>query len=253
MMDQVLTLIKKQFNERITFREKRPGIMQIVAPFYHEDGDMYDIFIEQSPSGNYKISDFGLTLMHLSYSFDVNSETREKILARTLSENGLYVDEKGNISLDAKPEYAYNAIMQYVQAISKISNMRLYKREVAKSEFFDKLTEFIESQLLKFHPFKNFHPIASRDDLSVDFKLGSGPRPLFLFGANSIPKARLITICCLEYLKGKIPFRSVVIHEDFESLNKNDRKRLTNVVDKQFTDLDDFRQDGMAFLEREAA
>ncbi len=196
-MDQVLTLIKKQFNERITFREK--------------------------------------------------------ILARTLYENGLYVDEKGKISLDAKSEYAYNAIMQYVQAISKISNMRLYKRVVAKSEFFDKLTEFIEGQLLKFQPVKNFRPIASRDDLSVDFKLGSGPRPLFLFGVNSIPKARLITICRLEYLNGKIPFRSVVIHEDFESLNKNDRKHLTNVVNKQFTDLDDFRQDGMTYLEREAA
>ena len=227
--------------------------MQIVAPFFHEDGDMYDIFIEQNPNGNYKISDFGLTLMHLSYSFDINSETREKIFSRALSESGVAVDDKGNISLEARPEYAYNAIMQYVQAISKVSNMRLFKREVAKSEFFDKLTEFVESQLLKFQPIKNFHPIASRDDLAVDFKLGAGPRPLFLFGANSISKARLITICCLEYLNNKIPFRSVVIHEDFESLNKNDRKRLTNVVDKQFTDLEDFRKDGLTYLDREAA
>ena len=38
--------LKRQFNI-IDFREKRPGIFKVLLPFFHEDGDMYDVFIEE--------------------------------------------------------------------------------------------------------------------------------------------------------------------------------------------------------------
>jgi hypothetical protein len=58
-------------NINLSFREKRPGIYKILAPFFYEDGDMYDIFIQKQPSveGLLRISDFGLTLMKLLYTF----------------------------------------------------------------------------------------------------------------------------------------------------------------------------------------
>jgi hypothetical protein len=43
------------------------------------------------------------------------------------------------------------------------------------------------------------------------------------------------------------------VHEDFESLSRKDRKRITSAADKQFVDLDDFRNNGEEFMEREAA
>ena len=46
---------------------------------------------------------------------------------------------------------------------------------------------------------------------------------------------------------------SVVVHENFESLTSGDRKIITNVVDKQFTDLDDFQKIGSEHLRREVA
>jgi len=50
-----------------------------------------------------------------------------------------------------------------------------------------------------------------------------------------------------------IAFKSVVVHEDFENLRRNDRTRITNAADKQFTTLDDFREKAEEFLAREAA
>jgi len=69
-----IDLLKAQFNNRIAFREKRPGVLQLVAPLYHEDGDMIDIYLrEVKDRGTVCVSDFGMTLMRLSYSFDVDT------------------------------------------------------------------------------------------------------------------------------------------------------------------------------------
>jgi hypothetical protein len=45
-MKEYLDALKSQFNDRIRFVEKRPDIFQLIAPFYHEDGDMLEIFLE---------------------------------------------------------------------------------------------------------------------------------------------------------------------------------------------------------------
>ena len=67
-----LASLKQAFGN-IDFREKRIGVYKVLVPFFYEDGDMYDIFIEEIPERNtIRISDYGLTLMKLSYSFDIS-------------------------------------------------------------------------------------------------------------------------------------------------------------------------------------
>jgi hypothetical protein len=117
-MKEYLDLLRRQFNDRVHFSEKRPGIYQRIAPFYHEDGDMIEIYLD-NPKGDGKI--------------------------------------------------------------------------------------------------------------------------------------RVTTILCLEFQKAKIPHKSIVVHEDFESLARKDRKRITSAADKQFVDLEDFKAHGEEFILRDAA
>ena len=52
--------------------------------------------------------------------------------------------------------------------------------------------------------------------------------------------------------KTRIPFRSLIVHEDFEgALSTKDQTRITNVADKQFTSLADFTQNAEEYLARE--
>jgi hypothetical protein len=45
-----------------------------------------------------------------------------------------------------------------------------------------------------------------------------------------------------------------MVHQDFESgITKKDRTRITSASDKQFPSLDDFRENGPQFFERERA
>ena len=249
-----IELLSEQFNHQVTLRERRPGIYQLIAPLYHEDGDMIDIFLEQQNGGRpqVRVCDHGMTLMRLSYSFDVDTPNKERILQQILSENRVH-EENGNLFLETTPESLYPTVLQFAQTVAKVSNMQLYKREVIQSLFYEMLTEFIETSLTRYHPRPNTLPIPDRDDLETDFQFDVSPRPIFLFGVKDSAKARLATISCLEFQRARIPFKSFIVHEDFEALTKKDRSRITSAADKQFISLDDFREHAEQVFEREVA
>lgn len=252
-MKEYLDAIKRQFNDRIRFVEKRPGIFQLIAPFYHEDGDMLEIYLEGiEGNGKIMISDHGMTIMRLSYEYDIDTPNKRRIFEKMLTENRL-LENEGRLYLEADLEVLYPSILQFAQAVGKVSNMKLYKREVIKSLFYELLDEFINEQLVRYQPEPKVLPIPERDDLEVDYCFNGSPRPLYLFGVKDDTKARLTTISCLEFHRAGIPFKSVAVHEDFEGLSKKDRKRITSALDKQFVDLDDFKTHGEHYFEREAA
>jgi len=248
-----LDLLKAQFNNRVDFREKRPGVLQLILPLYHEDGDMIDIFIESRNGNNIlRISDCGMTLMRLSYSFGLDTPNKERIFSKILSENQVN-EENGNLYIDTKPESLYPAILQFAQTVAKVSNMRLYKREVVQSLFYEILEEIIDERLKQYNPRPHIFPLPERDDLEVDYQFDIKPYPIYLFGVKDSAKARLATICCLEFQRAKLKFKGFVVHEDFDGLSKKDRNRITSATDKQFISLDDFRDNAQQVFEREAA
>ncbi|MBI5526712.1 MAG: DUF1828 domain-containing protein [Deltaproteobacteria bacterium] len=247
-----LDSLRSQFNDHVAFRERRPGIQQLIAPLFYEDGDMVDIYLELLGNGGdrVRVCDFGMTLMRLSYSFDVDTPNKERIFQRILSENQLR-EESGNIFIETDMASLYPAVLQFAQGVAKVGNMRLFKREVIASLFYEMLQEFVEDHLGEYHPRPNELPLPDRDDLEVDFLLERNKRILYLFGVKDPTKARLITISCLEFQRKRLPFKSMVVHEDFEALPRKDRTRLTSACDKQFPSLDDFRDNALRFLERE--
>ena len=252
-MKEYLDLLRRQFNDRIRFSEKRPGVYQMIAPFYHEDGDMIEIYLD-NPGGNgdIRVSDHGMTLMRLSYEYDIDTPNKRRIFDKMLSENQVR-EEGGRIFLNTKPETLYPSVLQFVQAVGKISNMRLFKREVISSLFYEMLNEFVMEGLSRFGPKPEVLPIPERDDLEVDYELQKVAKPIYIFGVRDSAKSRLTTISCLEFQKAKIPHKSIIVHEDFESLARKDRKRITSAADKQFVDLEDFKAHAEEFIERGAA
>lgn len=251
-----LDLLRTQFSNHVSFVEKRPNIYQMIVPLFHEDGDMVDIFLEPTTGtgGAVRVCDHGMTLMRLSYRFELDTDNKRRIFDQILSENQIG-EENGNLFIEGAPDRLYPLVLQFAQTVAKISNIEIYKREIMKSEFFDLLTDFIEASLARFNPRRRVLPIPGTDWLEVDysFDIPQARHALYLFGARDSDKTRLIAITCLELQKARQPFRSMVVHEDFDSLGRKDRGRITSAVDKQFISLDDFRQNAVQFLEREAA
>lgn len=245
-----LNLLSEQFNHRIAVKEKRPNIHQLLAPFYHEDGDMIEIYLQQLNDNLIRVCDYGMTIMRLSYSYDLNTEKKMEIFTQILSENQVNEDN-GNLYIDTKPEHLYSTITQLAQTISKVSNMRLYKREMIKSLFYEMVDQFVSTELTQFKPQQKVIPIPSRPELEVDYSFENKTRPIYLFAVKDDNKAKIVTISCLEFLRAELPFKSAVVYEDFESLPRKDKRFILSATDKQFPDYDDFTQHAFQFLQRE--
>lgn len=243
--------LKEQFNNFFYLKEKRENILQVFAPLYHADGDMMDIFLSEIPErGLVRISDYGLTLMRLSFSFDIDTPNKEKIFNKILAENSIQ-NENGNLFIDVKPEYIYHGLMQFAQAVSKITNMRLYKREVIHSLFFEMLEEYIMTNLQKYNPQKKFYPIPDHEEYEVDYCFNHRRRPIYLFGVNNSANARLATISCQKFIAEKLNFSSLIILENLDVIGKKDQARLMSAADKQFPSLEDFQKHAEEYIERE--
>ena len=249
--DFLLNQLDEQFQRRIEIVEKRVGIFQLLIPVYHEDGDMIELYVDSSKSDNGKVRlcDFGMGVMRLSYAYDIDTENKEKIFHKILSENGLQ-EENGNVYLDTAIELLYPAVLQISQGISKVCSMRYFKREVIESLFYEMLDEFVMDQLVQYKPSKSVLPIEQRDDLEVDYQFQPNGKPLYLFGIKDTAKARIAAISCLEFQRANLPFESMAVHEDIEKLPRKDRVRITSACDKQFTSLEDFKQNAKQYLER---
>lgn len=243
--------LRRQFNDRIGIAEARPGTYQLLLPMAHPDGDPYELYITEGEGDGLLLTDLGITLMRLSYAYDLDTDSKRKIFARILSEAGASEDN-GAIILRARPQSLYAAVMEFLRVITQVSTMQLYRREVVRDLFYEELDEYMKTDLGRFLPNSKTLPIPARPELEVDYQFAA-PKPLFVFGIKDGAKARLATIACLEFRNNRIPFRGVAVHEDFEALTPTDRSLLTNVIDKQFTDLADFKRGGVEYLERERA
>lgn len=103
-------------------QEKRPGLFQLIGPVFHEDGDMMSIFLERVEEDKIKISDHGLSLMRLSYLFDIDSDKKKKTLNDMILARSAML-EKGSIELIVHDEALFPGIMNFSQLVSEVCNL----------------------------------------------------------------------------------------------------------------------------------
>lgn len=245
--------IKANLITDIQVKEKRPEIFQIIAPFYHEDGDIMEIFIEKNKNNPklLKICDYGHTLMRLSYDVELNG-INEKVYKQILSENQL--DESdGNVFIETDLESLNSKFMHYVQSISKISSLHYFKHKRVQSLFYETLFKFIEEEMKEFNPQKDFIPLKTHPENKVDVVFNSRRIPLFLYGVQGDTKASDVIASCLEFKLAKLDYKSIVVYEDFDVLSKKTQKRILRTTDKPFMDFDQFKEEGHPYLIKEAS
>ena len=240
----------QQFGNNISFETIDAHTNRLYLPAFHEDGDMLSIYITKDDlTGEYLVHDFGNTLMRLSYTFDMESEHKRKVLSDVVASfSGQLSDD--DLLLKTYNQNLAQTVLQYVQLIAKVSNIDILRREVIRSLFYEELANYIEENFSNFSPRPQYVPIQNRTDLVADWAFNTKNKPLFLYGVKDNSKAKDVTICCLEFWKASLPFSSIIIYDDFYSLSKNQQVRLTNVADKQFMSLNDFKSDGLNYFQR---
>lgn len=118
--------------------ERETGDCQVALPILHEDGDMVDIYLQDSPrgAGYVRICDFGMALMRLSYTYDLDTPTRQAIFRSILHHSGVGNDD-GSLYLDAPADALYAGILQFAGCVQKVCNMRYWDRETVRRAYQD--------------------------------------------------------------------------------------------------------------------
>lgn len=249
--NKVIHLLRDRAKTGFDVYERRPGTYQLIIPILHEDGDMVDIYLQDSPKGeNYvRVCDFGMTVMRLSYTYEVNTDSRQRIFESILINSGVQ-NEEGNLYLDTSLEMVYESILQFTGCVQKVCNMRYWSREIVRSTFYEDLEEYTKTELKEFDPRPDVTPIASYEIITVDWSLSYKQRSLYLFGVRGNSKAKSTAIALLEFKRANLPFISLIVHEDMQGLGTKEAAYLTKNADKQYPRLDDFRESVVSDINR---
>ena len=250
-INKVVNLLGDKARNGFDVYERRPGKYQLIVPIHHEDGDMVDVYLQDGSGapGTIRVCDFGMALMRLSYTYEINSPSRQRILDSILMNNGVQNDN-GNLYIDTPLKLLYESILQFTGCVQKVCNMRYWSREIVRSTFYEDLKEYTITELRRFDPKPDVSPLPDYLDISVDWSLTYNERDFYMFGVSSNEKAKSTAICLLEFQKEELPFTSLIVHEDMEELGRKEGTYLTRNADKQYPSLKDFQAQALSDIPR---
>lgn len=241
-----LELFKEQLCKKlcgeVRVRKTKQGFLQIETPFTFPDGDVFQVYLQEKSAGTIRLTDFGHTLMHLSYENDISKfyeGSRGKLLDQIMATDGLK-EEAGQLVFDADLENVGAAILKFGQSLTRIYDLTFLNRSRVASTFYDDLKEMLfniisEQKIARDYAMPNFADAAS---YPIDFRIETPKSQLFMFGVPNRDKARLVTIILEHWLREKIDFESLLVFQDQQEIPRPDLARLSNVGGQMVASLD---------------
>ena len=236
-------LLCKRLCEEIHITKRPDGALLLRTHFEFPDGDQFPIHVSELGNGGLRLSDYGHTLMHISYDHDIDSfleGTRRQLLERTMAEAGLEWDG-GAFYIDTPLDRIPEAIFRFGQALTRIYDLTFLTRSHVRSTFYEDLHDLLVSLVDEDRIQRDYLPqqVPNPEAYCVDYRIeGKSNAPLFLYGIPNRDKARLTTIMLSHFHRHELPFESILVFEDQAELPRLDLARLSDVGGEMISSLE---------------
>lgn len=235
-------LLEKEFKKKVCdeIALVQEGLNRFIVfnPFMFDDGDHLVVLLK-GKEGKWLFTDEGHTFMHVSYDdIDIDKGTRKKIIDSVLAGYSIK-NQEGELIVEIPDNQFGDALYSYLQGLIKITDINYLSRERVKSTFMEDFRALLEEKVPSDRRTFNYYDKQHDPDRKyiVDCRINGISRPLFVFGVINDDKCRDVTISCLQYEKFGIPFRTMAVFEDQESINRKVLARFSDICDKQFSTL----------------
>jgi len=246
---------KSRISEQLELEEQGTERFRVLTPFRFDDGDHYEIVLKRE-GDRWILTDEANTLMHLSYWIDdkdLETGTRKEIIDNSLA---LFSVENrdGELIIPIQNERWGDALFNYVQALSKVSDVSFLSRERVRSTFLEDFRALMSATVpaarLAFEWMDEEHD--PKGNYPVDARINSMRIPLFVYALpkTSEDKINLTQIALLTFERWGIPFQSLSIFEDQEEVPRRALARYTDVSGKAFSRLDGNEDQIAAYVRR---
>ena len=199
------------------------------------------------------LSDEAHTYMHLTYDIDegdLHRGTRQKIISNALSVFNID-DSDGELLLGVRDHQFGDALFSFVQALLKITDVTYLSRERTRSTFWEDFESLLEEQVPESRrDFRWHHPVHDpTGNYTVDCRINSMPRPLFVHALGNDRSTRDATIALHQFERWGLSFRPLAVFEDQEMITRKVLARYTDIGENQFSNLRSNRDRICQFIE----
>lgn len=222
---------------KVMLKESKDGNIFMMTPFTFPDGDSFSMYLKHLPSGGFRLSDMGSTMMHLSYEQDIEKlwdGTRGKIFAQIISEMGI-ADDEGELYLEMPASQLASGVFKFGQALTRVHDLTFLNRVQVENTFYEDLEAELAEIVGQNELVADFVApgVQNAEEYIADFCVKTSKKPVLIWGVPNQTKARLATIVIQHLQQNKFAFRSFIVYSDMNSIPRQDISRLTTAANDQ--------------------
>lgn len=250
--DEIIKQFKEKVCHSVELHQEGNARYNIFTPFEFGDGDSFVIILKKE-SNDWFLTDEGHTIMHLSYWIDEGKLLHGsywKNIANTIKNFNL-VEDDGELILRIDRDHFGDALFTYIQALMRIVDTIILKREKVISPFQKDLNACIVKRIVPEHL-----SIGWNDQIKdpkkvypVDFRINGDITPILIFGLDTEIKVLRSAVTLRQFkLWGQKNF-SIGIFEERSEINQKSADKFSDVSDKTYSEFYSNEDDFISYLE----